>query len=49
MQNIQKVLVNIIQESGKIFWILFKVILPVVIVIRALELLGAIPYLAKFL
>ncbi len=49
MKNIQKVLVNIIQESSKIFWILFKVILPVVIVIRALELLGAIPYLAKFL
>jgi len=49
MKNIQKVLENIIQESSKIFWILFKVILPVVIVIRALELLGAIPYLAKFL
>ena len=49
MKNIQKVLANIIQESSKIFWILFKVILPVVIVIRALELLGAIPYLAKFL
>ena len=49
MKNIQKVLANIIQESSKIFWILFKVILPVIIVIRALELLGAIPYLAKFL
>ena len=49
MKNIQKVLANIIQESSKIFWILFKVILPVVIVIRALELLGVIPYLAKFL
>ena len=49
MKNIQKVLANIIQESSKIFWVLFKVILPVIIVIRALELLGAIPYLAKFL
>ena len=49
MKNIQKVLTNIIQESSKIFWILFKVILPVIIIIRALELLGAIPYLAKFL
>jgi spore maturation protein SpmB len=49
MKNIQKVLANIIQESSKIFWVLFKVILPVIIVIRALELLGVIPYLAKFL
>ncbi|MDB2371775.1 hypothetical protein N9W28_04815 [Alphaproteobacteria bacterium] len=49
MKNIQKVLSNIIQESSKIFWVLFKVILPVVIIIRALELLGAIPYLAKYL
>jgi len=49
MKNIQKVLNDIIQESGKIFWVLFKVILPVIIIIRALELLGAIPYLAKFL
>ena len=49
MKNIQKVLTDIIQESSKIFWVLFKVILPVIIIIRALELLGAIPYLAKFL
>tara|TARA_B100000902_G_scaffold125488_1_gene125147 strand:- start:446 stop:1402 length:957 start_codon:yes stop_codon:yes gene_type:complete len=49
MKNIQKVLKDIIQESSKIFWVLFKVILPVIILIRALELLGAIPYLAKFL
>jgi len=49
MKNIQKVLNDIIQESSKIFWVLFKVILPVIILIRALELLGAIPYLAKFL
>ena len=49
MKNIQKVLSNIIHESSKIFWVLFKVILPVVIIIRALELLGAIPYLAKYL
>ena len=49
MKNIQKVLTDIIQESIKIFWVLFKVILPVIIVIRALELMGAIPYLARFL
>ena len=49
MKNIQKVLNDIIQESSKIFWVLFKVILPVIIIIRALELMGAIPYLAKFL
>jgi len=49
MKNIQKVLTDIIHESSKIFWVLFKVILPVIIIIRALELLGAIPYLAKFL
>ena len=49
MKNIQKVLANIVRESSKIFWILFKVILPVVIIIRLLELIGAIPYLAKFL
>ena len=36
-----------IQETTKIFGILFKVILPVVIVIRALELIGAIPILVK--
>ena len=49
MEKFQKILINIIQESGKIFWILFKVILPVVIVIRILELLGAIPLLATLL
>ena len=49
MKKSKKILVNIFQESTKIFWILFKVILPVVIVIRALELIGAIPFLAKFL
>ena len=49
MKNFQKVLTNIIQETSNIFWVLFKVILPVIIVIRALELLGVIPYLAKFL
>ena len=49
MKNIQKVLANIVHESSQIFWVLFKVILPVVIIIRALELFGAIPYLAKFL
>lgn len=49
MKNIQKVLANIVRESSKIFWILFKVILPVVIIIRLLELTGAIPYLSKFL
>ena len=49
MEKSKKILVNIFQETTKIFWILFKVILPVVIVIRAFELIGAIPFLAKFL
>ena len=49
MEKSKKILVNIFQETTKIFWILFKVILPVVIVIRALELIGAISFLAKFL
>jgi len=49
MEKSKKILVNIFQETTKIFWILFKVILPVVIIIRALELIGAIPFLAKFL
>ena len=49
MEKSKKILVNIFQETTKIFSILFKVILPVVIVIRALELIGAIPFLAKFL
>ena len=49
MEKSKKILVNIFQETTKIFWILFKVILPVVIVIRVLELIGAIPFLAKFL
>ena len=49
MEKSKKILVNIFQETTKIFWILFKVILPIVIVIRALELIGAIPFLAKFL
>ena len=43
MKNIQKVLTDIIQESSKIFWVLFKVILPVIIVIRALELWEQFP------
>ena len=49
MEKSKKILVNIFQETTKIFWILFKVILPVIIVIRALELIGVIPFLAKFL
>ncbi len=49
MEKPKKILVNIFQETTKIFWILFKVILPVVVIIRALELIGAIPFLAKFL
>jgi len=49
MEKSKKILVNIFQETTKIFWILFKVILPVVIIIRVLELIGAIPFLAKFL
>ena len=49
MEKSKKILVNIFQETTKIFWILFKVILPVIIIIRVLELIGAIPFLAKFL
>ena len=49
MKNFQKILHNILSETSKIFWILFKVILPVLVIIRFLELMGAIPYLAKFL
>ena len=49
MKNIQKILINITKESLNIFWVLFKVILPVVIIIRILELMGAIPWLARFL
>ncbi len=49
MKNFQKILVNITQETTKIFWILLKVILPVVIIIRILELAGIIPYLSQFL
>ncbi len=49
MEKSKKILVNIFQETSKIFWILFKVIFPVVIIIRSLELIGAIPFLAKFL
>ena len=49
MNNYQKILLNITQETSKIFWVLFKVIFPVVIIIRILELVGAITYLAKFL
>ncbi len=49
MKNIQKILINITKESSNIFWVLFKVILPVIIIIRILELMGAIPWLARFL
>ena len=49
MKNFQKILLNIVAETSNIFWVLFKVILPVVVFIRFLELMGAIPYLAKFL
>lgn len=49
MKNFQKILHNILSETSKIFWVLFKVILPIVVIIRFLELMGAIPYLAKFL
>ncbi len=45
----KKTLLNIIKETTNIFWVLFKVILPVVIIIRILELMGAIPILAKIL
>jgi len=49
MKNFQKILINIVSETSNIFWVLFKVILPVVIVIRILELLRSIPHLAKLL
>ena len=49
MKNFQKILLNIVTETSNIFWVLFKVILPVVVFIRFLELMGTIPYLAKFL
>ena len=49
MKNIQKILINITRETTNIFWVLFKVILPVIVLIRILELIGAIPWLAKFL
>lgn len=49
MKNIQKILINITKETTNIFWVLFKVILPVIVLIRILELIGAIPWLAKFL
>ena len=38
--------VEIFYESKKIFIVLFKVIVPIVIIIRALELLGLIPVFA---
>ena len=49
MEKSKEILVNIFQETSKIFWILLRVILPVVIIIRILELIGAIPFLAQFL
>ena len=45
----KKTLLNIIKETSNIFWVLFKVILPVVVIIRILELIGVIPILAEFL
>ena len=41
--------IKIFYESKKIFIVLFKVIVPIVIIIRALELLGLIPVFAKYL
>ena len=41
--------IEIFYESKKIFIVLFKVIVPIVIIIRALELLGLIPVFAKYL
>jgi len=49
MKNFQKILLNIVTETSNIFWVLFKVILPVIVFIRFLDLMGVIPYLAKFL
>ena len=40
---------EIFHESKKIFIVLFKVIVPIVIIIRVLELLGLIPVFAKYL
>lgn len=41
--------IKIFYESKKIFIVLFKVIVPIVIIIRVLELLGLIPVFAKYL
>jgi len=41
--------IEIFHESKKIFIVLFKVIVPIVIIIRVLELLGLIPVFAKYL
>ena len=41
--------IEIFYESKKIFIVLFKVIVPIVIIIRVLELLGLIPVFAKYL
>ena len=41
--------IEIFYDSKKIFIVLFKVIVPIVIIIRALELLGLIPVFAKYL
>ena len=41
--------IEIFYDSKKIFIVLFKVIVPIVIIIRAFELLGLIPVFAKYL
>ncbi len=49
LKKIKQSFVEIFNESKKIFIVLFKVIVPIIIIIRFLELLGFIPILAKFL
>ena len=47
--KIKNSFLEIFTESKKIFIVLFKVIVPIVIVIRLLEIMGFIPVLARFL
>ena len=49
LSNLKTSLYEILNESKKIFFVLFKVIVPIVIFIRILELLGLIPVLSKLL
>ena len=49
IDKIKNSFIEIFIESKSIFLVLFKVIVPVVIIIRILELLGFIPILSKLL